>query len=89
MQHAFIQHCTLETGNNVIGKKITKKQWKGKVAKWQENTATLPSGRHLGHFKALLRRFAVSPDTDEGREMFRKREDVINAHISLLSYAAE
>eukprot|EP00957_Ditylum_brightwellii_P006498 492281-Ditylum_brightwellii.AAC.1 len=54
-----------------------------------QNTTTLPSGRHLGHFKALLRRFVGSPDTDKEREMFRKREDIIDAHVSPLNYAAE
>eukprot|EP00957_Ditylum_brightwellii_P047662 3621312-Ditylum_brightwellii.AAC.1 len=88
-QQVFIQHSKLETGDKVTGKKITKEQRKGKVAKWHENTTTLPSGRHLGHFKALFRRFAESPDTEEGREMSRKREDRIDAHVSILSYTAE
>eukprot|EP00957_Ditylum_brightwellii_P070156 5329230-Ditylum_brightwellii.AAC.1 len=68
LQKIFIQHCKLETSDNVIGKKIAKEQWKGKAAKY------------LGNFKALLRRFAESPDTDKGREMFRKREDIFEAH---------
>ena len=69
VQKLFIQHCKLEPINRVIGTKITKAQWKGKVAKWRENTTTSTSGRHLGHFKAMLRKFAESPDTDKGQEM--------------------
>eukprot|EP00957_Ditylum_brightwellii_P060031 4557683-Ditylum_brightwellii.AAC.1 len=79
----------METSDNLIGNKITKEQWKGKVSKWHKTTTPLPSGRHLGHFKALLCQFAESPDTYEGREMFRKREDILDTHVSLLNYAAE
>eukprot|EP00957_Ditylum_brightwellii_P027960 2112424-Ditylum_brightwellii.AAC.1 len=68
---------------------MTKAQWKGKVAKWRENTTTSLLGRHLGHFKALLRKFAESPDTDEGQKMIQTREDIIDAHVSLLNYVVE
>eukprot|EP00957_Ditylum_brightwellii_P085632 6514191-Ditylum_brightwellii.AAC.1 len=71
----------METSDNLIGTKITKEQWKGKVAKWHKSTTTSLSGRHLGHFKALIHWFAESPDTEEGREMFRKREDIFNARL--------
>eukprot|EP00957_Ditylum_brightwellii_P071721 5451962-Ditylum_brightwellii.AAC.1 len=79
----------METSGNLIGKSIAKEQLKGKVAKWCKTTTTLPSGRHLGHCKGLICQFAESPDTYERREMFRKREDIINAHVSLLNYVAE
>eukprot|EP00957_Ditylum_brightwellii_P054797 4152624-Ditylum_brightwellii.AAC.1 len=51
------------------GKKITRAMWKSKVAAWRESTTTFPSGRHLSHFKALIRRFADAedPNTDEGK----------------------
>eukprot|EP00957_Ditylum_brightwellii_P190185 14476837-Ditylum_brightwellii.AAC.2 len=50
--------------------KITEAQWKGKVATWRENTTNSPSGRHLGYLKALLRKFAESPDTNKGQDFF-------------------
>eukprot|EP00957_Ditylum_brightwellii_P181907 13858635-Ditylum_brightwellii.AAC.1 len=80
VQKLFIQHCKLKPVNKVIGTKITKVQWKGKVAKWRENTTTSPLGRQLSHFKALIRNFAESPDTDEGQDMFQKKENIIDAH---------
>eukprot|EP00957_Ditylum_brightwellii_P060313 4580227-Ditylum_brightwellii.AAC.1 len=87
VQKLFIQHCKMEPVNKVINTKIIKAQWKGKVSKWRENTTTSLSGRHLGHFKALLRKFAESPDPNKRQEMFQKREDIIDAHLSLLNYA--
>eukprot|EP00957_Ditylum_brightwellii_P094962 7231597-Ditylum_brightwellii.AAC.1 len=79
----------METSDNLIGKKNTKKQWKGKVANWRESTTTSPSGRHLGHFKALICWLEEFLDTKEGREMYRKREEMIDAHVGLLNYAVE
>eukprot|EP00957_Ditylum_brightwellii_P073097 5555956-Ditylum_brightwellii.AAC.1 len=59
--------------------------WKGKVAAWRESTTTLPSVRHLGHFKALIRHFEEDPNTDEGKIMYQKQND---AHIVLLFLAS-
>eukprot|EP00957_Ditylum_brightwellii_P085442 6499646-Ditylum_brightwellii.AAC.1 len=70
VQKLFIQQCKLEPVNKVIGTKITKAQWKGKVTKWRENTTTSPSGRYLGHFKALIRKCVEFPDTNKGQDMF-------------------
>eukprot|EP00957_Ditylum_brightwellii_P021180 1596736-Ditylum_brightwellii.AAC.1 len=72
LQKLFIQHCKMGTSDNLINTKITKNQWKDKVAKWRESTTTFLSGRLLGHFKALICQFEESPDTKEGREMYRK-----------------
>eukprot|EP00957_Ditylum_brightwellii_P121795 9288106-Ditylum_brightwellii.AAC.1 len=55
-----------------IGNKITWSKWKGKVAAWRESTTTSTSGRHLGHFKALIWRFTEDPNTDEGQIMHQK-----------------
>eukprot|EP00957_Ditylum_brightwellii_P087687 6677050-Ditylum_brightwellii.AAC.1 len=72
-----------------VGKKITHAKWKGKVAAWGESTTTSPSGRHLGHFKALIWCFAEDPNTDEGQIMYQKQIDLIDAHTVLLNYARE
>eukprot|EP00957_Ditylum_brightwellii_P170187 12955206-Ditylum_brightwellii.AAC.1 len=55
-----------------VGKKITFDMWKGKVAAWHESSTTSPSGRHLDHFKALIRRFEEDLNTDEGKIMYQK-----------------
>eukprot|EP00957_Ditylum_brightwellii_P108199 8255582-Ditylum_brightwellii.AAC.1 len=70
-----------------VGENITHEMWKGKVAAWHESTTTLPSGHHLGHFKALIRCFAEDPNTDEEKIMHQKQIDLIDTHIVLLNYA--
>eukprot|EP00957_Ditylum_brightwellii_P176763 13464164-Ditylum_brightwellii.AAC.1 len=66
VQQLSIQHYKLEPVDKVISTKTTKAQWKGKVAKQRENTTTSSLGRHVGHFKALLRKLAESLGIDEG-----------------------
>eukprot|EP00957_Ditylum_brightwellii_P077073 5857478-Ditylum_brightwellii.AAC.1 len=65
--------------------KITRDMWKGKVAAWHESTTTLLSGCHLGHFKALIRGFEEDLNTDEGKIMYQKQTDLVNAHIFYLT----
>eukprot|EP00957_Ditylum_brightwellii_P178820 13621263-Ditylum_brightwellii.AAC.1 len=71
----------MEPIDSPIGEEITKEMWRGKVTKWQESTITSPSCRHLGHFKALVCLFAEAQETEEGKEMYSKQEDIINAHL--------
>eukprot|EP00957_Ditylum_brightwellii_P008052 610835-Ditylum_brightwellii.AAC.1 len=73
----------------MLAKKITRDMWKGRVAAWHESTTTSPSGCHLGHFKAFIRRFEEDPNTDEGKIMYQKQTDLVDAHIVLLNYAQD
>eukprot|EP00957_Ditylum_brightwellii_P105613 8052550-Ditylum_brightwellii.AAC.1 len=67
LQQLFLKHCKMAPIKKYVGEKITCAMWKGKVAAWRESTTTSPSGCHLGHFKALIRRFEENPNTDEGK----------------------
>eukprot|EP00957_Ditylum_brightwellii_P206287 15347702-Ditylum_brightwellii.AAC.2 len=79
----------MEPIDRPIGEKITKEMWKRKVTKWCKSATTSPSGRHLGHFKALIHWFTEDPEIEEGKEMHCKQEDIINTHVGLLNYALE
>eukprot|EP00957_Ditylum_brightwellii_P211107 15365761-Ditylum_brightwellii.AAC.1 len=79
----------MEPINSPIGEKITKEMWERKVSKKQKSTITSPSSRHLGHFKALIHQFAEDPETEEGKEMYNKQDDIINVYVSLLNYTLE
>eukprot|EP00957_Ditylum_brightwellii_P036764 2784250-Ditylum_brightwellii.AAC.1 len=71
LQQLFLKHCKMAPNEKYVGKKIICEMWKGKVAAWCESTTTSPSGRHLGHFKALIRCVAEDPNTDEGKIMYQ------------------
>eukprot|EP00957_Ditylum_brightwellii_P195957 14930240-Ditylum_brightwellii.AAC.1 len=69
LQQLFLKHCKMAPIEKYVGKKIIREIWKGKVAAWHESTTTSLSGHRLGHFKALIRRSAEDPNTDEGKIM--------------------
>eukprot|EP00957_Ditylum_brightwellii_P095340 7262338-Ditylum_brightwellii.AAC.1 len=89
LQQLFLNHCKVESFESVVGGKLTCDKWKGKAAKWQEATTTSPSGRHLGHFKVLIQRFAEDLNTEECQEMQQKQTDLIDAHLGLINYSQE
>eukprot|EP00957_Ditylum_brightwellii_P102580 7818181-Ditylum_brightwellii.AAC.1 len=54
IENLLIHHCRRKYDCKLVDAKITEKEWQEKIAVWDEWTTTLPSGHHLGHFKALL-----------------------------------
>ena len=45
---------TTHPKEHLINTDITKKDFHQMFSKWKESTTTSPSGRHLGHYKAIL-----------------------------------
>ena len=62
---------------------VTSSDFKSFFAKWKENTSTLPSGKHLGHYKALL-----SPAFTDNAELTDSADRIIDLHVALLNIAA-
>jgi hypothetical protein len=56
LEQKFLNHCKKERNADIIGKEILVAEWKDKIQVWKERTTTSPSGKHLGHYKALLSR---------------------------------
>eukprot|EP00957_Ditylum_brightwellii_P000901 72145-Ditylum_brightwellii.AAC.1 len=63
----LLHHCKREYNTEIIGKQISKEEWQDKIAVWKEHTTTSHSGRHLGHYKALLGCHAHDPQSDKGK----------------------
>ena len=58
--------------------------------KWNERTATSPSGRHLGHFHALFRPFKYDLEDPGDKVMIEEKRDIIiNVHFMMLQLAAK
>jgi hypothetical protein len=62
--------------------KVTTQDYKTFFKKWDENTSTSPSGKHLGHYKALL-----SPGLLEEPALTEPADDIINLKIKLCQLA--
>ena len=57
---------------------VTSADFKSFFAKWKENTSTSPSGKHLGHYKALL-----SPALESDAELKEAANRIIDAHVTI------
>ena len=54
VEQLFIHNIRRVTGIDATTNKLTYNEFKGKMKVWSEQTTTSPSGRHLGHYKALF-----------------------------------
>eukprot|EP00957_Ditylum_brightwellii_P169119 12872275-Ditylum_brightwellii.AAC.1 len=64
-QQKLLEHCKKEHNAVLIGKEVTIKEWKDKLRVWKKRTTTSPSGKYLGHYKALI---SCNPDDPETYE---------------------
>ncbi len=51
---ALLDTCKAATELDLLPAYISDKEFEGKIQTWRETTTTSPSGRHLGHYKALF-----------------------------------
>ena len=66
---------------------VTKKDFTGKFKAWRESTSTSPSGRHLGHYKALVSTIDRSLDDVKRTKYQSYQDDIIECYTSLINYA--
>jgi hypothetical protein len=62
---------------------VTSADFKSFFAKWKEITSTSPSGKHLGHYKALL-----SPAFTDNDVLLASADRIVQLHVALLNLAA-
>eukprot|EP00957_Ditylum_brightwellii_P191287 14564740-Ditylum_brightwellii.AAC.1 len=87
LQQKLFKHCEKEHDAVLIGEEVTKKEWKDKIRVRKEQTTTSPSGKHIGHYKALINCGPDDPKTYEGKDLCEKQEQLIGAHVDLLNYS--
>jgi hypothetical protein len=66
---------------------VTKKDFTGKFKAWRESTSTSPSGRHLGHYKALVSTIDRSLAEVEQTKYRAYQDKMIDCYVSLINYA--
>jgi hypothetical protein len=86
IQALLMKHCAQST-NTSLPMFITNKEFISKFKSWEESTSTLPSGMHLGHYKALVLQNDLDPTTAEGKLIEKQRMALIGAHVSMIKYA--
>jgi hypothetical protein len=76
---------------DIVRTEISLEDLKAKYTSWSESTSTSPSGRHLGHFKALLSRNphpeALDGNPNPEHDTFlAKRGHIWEVHHQMLNY---
>eukprot|EP00957_Ditylum_brightwellii_P037394 2830005-Ditylum_brightwellii.AAC.1 len=87
LENKLLEHCKKEREVDIISEEISVEEWKDKICVWQEQTTTSPSGKHLGHYKALLNRGPDDSQSDEGQVFHVKQQALVQAHVDMLNYA--
>jgi hypothetical protein len=80
-----VKHFHLLTESDVLTHTITEKEIMDKYKFWPESTTTSPSGRHLGHYRALLPGLRTA--TKQGQKLDSMRIDLVRLHHQMLNYA--
>ena len=79
---ALLDTCKVVTELDMLPAYISEKEFERKIQTWRETTTTSPSGRHLGHYKALF--VNPHPDTEPeipGQPTFRDKQTFIRRSI--------
>ena len=83
----LLQHCRQVRDPGENSPMITEESFRGKFQKWAEATTTSPSGRHLGHYKALFAQAFADADTGAAKQLQQRQTALIHAHLVLLNYS--
>ena len=83
----FLDNMTRVTEVEESPKFLTMKEFTGKFKVWRESTSTSPSGRHLGHYKALVSTIDRSLTEEERKTYGKFQEEIAQCYISLINYA--
>ena len=86
LQGLLLQHCA-HTDDTILPLHITDAEFVSKLKLWKESTCTLPSGLHLGHYKALVLRNDADLETDEGIQLESQTKEITTAHVAMINYA--
>ena len=83
----FLSHCKKATDLDSQHHLVTLQDFKSKFTKWAERTSTSPSGRHLGHYKALFAPLANSMDEDTKLSIQKYQQQIAQLYVMVINYA--
>ena len=66
---------------------LTSADFTNKLKAWKESTSTSPSGRHLGHYMALVKPHGISPSNNTlFAQMESQRAEILSVHLGIINY---
>ena len=85
----LLDNCTRVTELDSLSKNITESEMKRKYSRWKESTTTSPSGRHLGHWKALYKSPPITITPEETAEFYSMQQKIITLYLQMINYAID
>jgi hypothetical protein len=85
IQTLLVQHCKSQH-LDTLPLYITEEDFILKLKSWKEGTTTIPSGLHLGHYKALILCHDIYFSTAEGKAIEVQHKELICAHVAMINY---
>jgi hypothetical protein len=82
----LLKHCQSVSTPDAIKPELTLTEFTAKLKIWRESTSTSPSGRHLGHYKAVCRPIAYACDPYTQDSMEDSRQALLQAHLDVINY---
>ena len=80
----LVEACKAVTELDGLPAEVTMAEFRGKIKTWREATTTSPSGRHLGHYKALFAR--GTNDEDQNDPFTTKQIEIAQLLLSVMNY---
>jgi hypothetical protein len=79
-------HCQRVTLLDTIPNLITLADFVSKLKIWSESTSTSPSGRHLCHYKTLLKPLTTENPVYDDKQLNEDHTALLNAHLNIINY---
>lgn len=83
---AVLKACHRRLPEPLIDAELTLETFQSKLKHWRESTATSPSGRHLGHYRALITSTSAVESQDEREEMIQLQENIGQLIVNIINY---
>jgi hypothetical protein len=82
----LLKHCKSVTKLDHVSNTLTMEDFISKIRVWREGTSTSPSGRHLGHYKTLIKTIIPVCESWEQDTIEDGRTALLQAHLNVINY---
>ena len=86
IQRMFLDNMQRVASEETSSKYLSADSFDRKMKSWKEKTSTFPSGRHLGHYKAIVSTIDRSLEEDEIVDLKMIQNDIKKCYLGLINY---
>jgi hypothetical protein len=82
----LLRHCERVTELDTIPHQINLADFVSKLKIWSESTSMSPSGRHLGHYKTLLKPLTTKDLEYDEDQLNADHGALLHVHLNIINY---